>query len=146
MVNNPRTREVSKPGHKQVNYLVRALDESGHRFELFTRQNMAEGMEDDFSCGLRWLAPNGESLILCRYNGSSHPHRNKLENRSLGVVFHIHRATEKYITANQKPDGFAYDTDTYQSLQEALLCLVRDCHIEGLISDTVDPNQIDLFE
>jgi len=145
MVINPKTRDVNKPGHKQVNYMVKALDDSGHKFELFTRQNLAEGMEDDFSCGLRWLASNGESLILCRYNGSSHPHRNKIENQAIGLVCHIHRATERYITANQKPDGFAYETDNYQSLQEAVLCLVRDCRIDGLLTDTVETNQIDLF-
>ncbi len=53
MVSNPKTREVVKPGHKQINYIVKALDDSGHIFELFTRQNLADGMADDFSCGLR---------------------------------------------------------------------------------------------
>ena len=146
MVINPKTRDVNKPGHKQVNYRVKALDDSGHKFELFTRQNLAEGMEDDFSCGLRWLASNGESLILCRYNGSSHPHRNKVENRKLGLVFHIHRATERYIAANRKSDGFASETDKYHNLNEALHCLLKDCRIEGLTLGEVGLNQIDLFE
>ena len=146
MVTNPKTREVSKFGHKQVNYMVKALDDSGHKFELFTRQNLVEGMDDDFSCGLRWLAPNGESLMLCRFNGSSHPHRNKVEHRDLGLVFHIHRATERYIAANQKPDGFASETDRYFTQQEALHCLLKDCRIEGLTSGEVGLNQIDLFE
>jgi hypothetical protein len=146
MVTNPKTREVSKPGHKQVNYLLKALDYSDHKFELFTRQNLADGMADDFSCGLRWLAPNGESLILCRYNGSSHLHRNKIEYRDLGLVFHIHRAKERYIAANQKPESFASETDRYLTQQEALHCLLKDCRIEGLTSGDVGQNQIDLFE
>ncbi|MCX6178278.1 MAG: hypothetical protein NT163_02730 [Chlorobiales bacterium] len=146
MVSNPKTREVVKPGHKQINYIVKALDDSGHIFELFARQNLADGMADDFSCGLRWLAPNGESLIICRYNGSSHPHRNKVENNSLGLVYHIHRVTERYIAANQKPDGFASETDRYLTQQEALHCLLKDCRIEGLTSGEVAQNQIDLFE
>ena len=48
-VENPKTREQVKPGHKQFNYNVQALDESGHQFMLYTRQNTEEGMDDDFS-------------------------------------------------------------------------------------------------
>ncbi len=71
---NPNARSKMKDGHEQVNYRVTALDGSGHEFEVYTRQNKREGMEDDFSCGISWIAPNGESLTLKRYNGSSHPH------------------------------------------------------------------------
>lgn len=143
---NPKAREVLKPGHKQVNYIVHALDESGHEFQLFIRQNLAAGMEDDFSCGLLWDAPNGETLILCRYNGASHIHRNKIEDKTLSLVFHIHRATKKYIAANQNPDGFAYETNRYQTLDEALVCLISDCNIEGLGSSPKENNQLDLFK
>jgi hypothetical protein len=71
-VENPKTREQVKAGHKQFKYNVQALDESGHQFMLYTRQNTEEGVDDDFSCGLLWLASNGECLTLCRYNGSAH--------------------------------------------------------------------------
>lgn len=63
-VENPKAREQVKPGHKQFNYNVQALDESGHQFMLYTRQNTEEGMDDDFSCGLLWLAANGECRTL----------------------------------------------------------------------------------
>jgi len=144
-VENPKMREQVKPGHKQFNYKVQALDESGHQFMLYTRQNTEEGMDDDFSCGLLWLASNGECLTLCRYNGSAHIHRNKLENTSLELTCHIHRATEKYIVANQKPEGFAYPTEEYRTLNEALHCLIKECCIEGLMSGSTRANQIDLF-
>lgn len=143
---NPKAREVIKPGHKQINYIVHALDESGHEFELFTRNNTEPGMEDDFSCGLLWSAPNGETLILCRYNGPSHNHRNQIDKQSLGLVCHIHRATERYIKANKKPDGFAYQAEKYVTLKEAFHCLINDCCIEGFASGEVNMNQFDLFK
>ena len=145
LVENPRAREQAKPGHKQFNYNVRAFDDSGHQFMLYTRQNTEAGMEDDFSCGLLWVASNGEWLTLCRYNGSAHTHRNKLEGKSLELACHIHRATEKYLAANQKPEGFAYPTEEYQTLEEAFHCLIKDCSIEGLTHGSTRANQIDLF-
>jgi len=143
---NPKARDVLKPGHKQINYIVHSLDDSGHEFQLFMRQNLAEGMEDDFSCGLLWEASNGETLILCRYNGASHIHRNKIENKVIELSFHIHRATKKYITANQNPDGFAYETDRYRTLGEALICLMNDCNVDGLGGGPKVENQFDLFK
>lgn len=53
---------------------------------------------------------------------------------------------ERYIAANQKPDGFACETDKYHNLNEALYCLLKDCRIEGMTSDEVGINQIDLFD
>lgn len=103
-------------------------------------------MEDDFSCGFLWDAPNGETLMLCRYNGSSHIHRNKIEGKTFGPVFHIHRATKKYISASQNPDGFAYETDKYQTLEKALACLISDCNIEGLEASPKRDDQFELFK
>ena len=59
---NPQARSKNKNGHDQVNYKVVASDSSGHNFELYKRQNLRDGMEDDFSCGISWIAPNGETL------------------------------------------------------------------------------------
>lgn len=76
---NPNARIKIKDGHQQINYKATALDSSNHDFEIYTRQNKRDGMEDDFSCGISWLAPNGETLTLKRYNGASHQHMNHLE-------------------------------------------------------------------
>jgi hypothetical protein len=100
-------------------------------------------MEDSFSCGINWLAPNGESFPLKRYNGPSHNHPNALENEKLGYVCHVHIATEKYLKANLKPTGFAIKTTQYSTLPGALHCLVNDCNIMGI--STV-PDQPKLFE
>ena len=145
-VKNPQARWKTKAGHKQMNYMVIAEDGSGHEFEVYLRQNMREGMEDDFSCGISWIATNGEVLTLKRYNGASHSHPNHLENERLGYVCHIHIATEKYIKANKKAEGFATQTDRYKSLQGALHCLVTDCKVSGLNTHPDIDNQQTLFD
>lgn len=142
---NPNARSKIKDGHEQVNYKVAALDERGHEFEVYKRQNMREGMEDDFSCGISWLAPNGETLTLKRYNGPNHSHTNHLEKETLGYINHMHAATENYIKANRKAEGFAEKTDRYKTVNGALHCLVVDCNISGIQTspDNMSPK---LFE
>ena len=83
-VANANTRAKLKECHEQINYSVVCISDDKYRFELYTRQNKLEGMEDDFSCGLSWVAANGETLTSCRYNGSSHNHPNHLKNETLG--------------------------------------------------------------
>lgn len=143
---NPQARIKIKDGSERVNYKVIATDGSGHRFELYKRQNLREGMENDFSCGLSWIAPNGETLTLKRYNGPSHNHPNHLEKNKLGYNSHIHIATEKYIQANKKPEGFAETTDRYNTVDGALHCLVTDCKIKGIQTTPNDNSQTNLFD
>jgi len=52
--------------------------------------------------------------------------------RNLGIRAIIHKATERYILANRKPEGFAVKTEKYYTLKGAIHCLVHDCHITGL--------------
>jgi hypothetical protein len=131
-VTNANIRAKLKDCHEQVNYSLICTTDDKYRFELYTRQNKMEGMEDDFSCGLSWVAPNGETLTLCRYNGSSHNHPNHLENEKLGYTCHVHKTTERYLKANRKPEGFAVKSEKYGTLRGALFCLVNDCNISGL--------------
>lgn len=142
---NPQARKKAKEGHEQVNYRVEALDGSGHEFEIYIRQNLREGMEDDFSCGISWVAPNGETLTLRRYNGPNHNHPNHLEQEKLGWTCHIHMATEKYIKANRKAEGYAEATDRYCTLEGALHCLVHDCTVKGITTTPDNPAQTKLF-
>lgn len=143
---NSQARSKVKDGHEQVNYKAIATDGSGHKFELYKRQNLRDGMEDDFSCGISWIAPNGETLTLKRYNGSSHSHMNRLEKVRLGYTCHIHIATEKYIKSNRKAEGFAEATNRYNSIEGALHCLVIDCKISGITTTPDNTNQTKLFE
>ena len=144
-VTNPHPRGKQKEGHEQVNMKAVATDGSGHEFEIFKRQNLRDGMEDSFSCGIRWLAPNGESLILARYNGR-HDHPNHLENERLGDTCHIHTATERYIQANRKAEGFATATDKYTTVEGALHCLAIDCNISGIATTPDNISQPSLFD
>jgi len=103
-------------------------------------------MEDDFSCGISWLAPNGETLTLKRYNGPNHDHLNHLEKVRLGYTSHIHMATEKYIKANRKAEGFAIATNRYLTVEGALHCLVTDCKISGISITPHNTRQTKLFD
>lgn len=142
---NPQARVRNIDGSEHINYNVEALDGSGHTFQAYKRQNRREGMENDFSCGLSWISPNGETITLTRYNGSSHNHPNHLEGERLGYKPHIHRATEKYIRANRKADGFATTTNRYKTLEGAFHCLVIDCKISGIETKPDDLSQLKIF-
>jgi len=142
---NPSVRAKTIEGREQQNFRVVATDGSDYEFEVYKRQNLREGMEDDFSCGISWIAPNGESLTLKRYNGANHNHPNHLEKTSLGYICHIHIATEKYVKANRKAEGFAEITDKYNSINGAFHTLVTDCKITGVQTESDNMSQIALF-
>jgi hypothetical protein len=139
VVKNANARRLDKGSHYQYNYNVEGAE--SYSFQLYMRQN--KELDDDFSCGLCWLMPSGDVLTLCRYNGSSHNHPNVMEKESLGYNCHIHYATEKYIVANKKPDGYAKVTKNYNTLNGALHCLLKDCNIEGLNSQPDLPTLFD---
>lgn len=75
-VTNPGARDSKIEGRLQRNYSV-AGESPDYNFQVYTRQNARPGMEEDFSCGLSWLAPNGETVTLCRYNGPHIDHHNR---------------------------------------------------------------------
>lgn len=142
---NPQARKKVQFGTEQINYRLEATDDSGHQFLVYSRQNMRAGMQDDFSCGIAWISPSGQTITLRRYNGASHRHKNHLEGDRLSPTYHIHYATEKYIRSNLKADGFACATERYCTLGGALHCLIKDCKISGLTSPPDYPAQTQLF-
>lgn len=81
-----------------------------------------------------------------RYNGPNHDHPNHLEKVRLGYTCHIHIATEKYIKANRKAEGFAEATKLYNTVEGALHCLVTDCKISGIQTSSDKLSQTKLFE
>ncbi|MEQ1933645.1 MAG: hypothetical protein ABL962_07180 [Fimbriimonadaceae bacterium] len=137
-ITNPTARMVADANHDKKDFIVESEDGS-ESFRLFVRQNKT--VNDDFSCGLQWLPAGGESLILARYNGSSHEHPNHLEKSLVSFECHIHKATERYIQANLKPEGFAEQTGDYATCEGALHQLVTDCNITG-IQTTADHPQL----
>lgn len=145
-LSNPMSRSKNKDGHEQYNFRATSTDGTGHVFEIYKRQNLREGMEDDFSCGISWVASNGETLTLKRYNGSSHNHPNQIEQTRVGYNCHIHIATERYIKANKKAEGFAEASTRYNSIDGAFHCLVTDCNISGITTKPDNANQTKLFD
>jgi len=127
---NPSAKNKIDSGHEKNNFNI--TDDEDNKFVLYVRQNMQQGMEDDFSCGLIWTLPSGESLTLIRYNGASHAHTNRLEKTKLHLACHIHKATQRYLDHVGKADGYAEETDRYNTAFDALRCLTEDCNISGL--------------
>lgn len=143
-VENPQSRAKVVDGAEQFNYHIKSTDGKNTQFQVFTRQNLRKGMDNSFSAGILWIASNGESLTLRRYNGPFHWHPNSIENERLEYVCHIHMATERYIQANKKPEGFAKETKRYTTLAGALHCLVKDCNINGIDTMPDNPSQVKL--
>lgn len=144
IVANPRARGRSLRGSFQVTY---ELTSEAGAFQLYTRQN--ERLANAFSCGLVYLGHRNDlKVTLCRYNGSDHPHANPIEHRGKSFQgFHIHRATERYITAGLKAEHYAEPTDRYKDLAGALAALIQDCNIGGLqVARTTESPQQQLFD
>ena len=131
-VANPGAQWIDKPGHRQRNYEVKT--EAGARYRLYQRQSIND--EQDFSCGLTLIRKGEKPLSLVRYNGPSHRHG------SIHYRCHIHRSTAEAIEAGKRGDSYAEETDRYQNLTGALVCLIEDCSIQGL---AVPYEQEDLF-
>lgn len=140
VVENPNAKSRNVGKHTQKDYRVNSND-GKYEFVLFLRQSTI--INDSFTAGLRWLSKSGESVILVRANGSNHPHSNKLEAERFEFQCHIHKATERYIVAGKKDEGFAEPTTEYKTLNGALHTLVKICNIAGLNTSS---EERDLFE
>jgi hypothetical protein len=123
-------KEKDKEGHIGTNWFAVAKEDKNIRFSIYKRRSSSH--ENDYSCGLAWIAPNGECLTLTRYNGNSHPHTNHHEKEKFEDAEHIHVATERYIRANKKAEGFAEKTGRYDNVDKAFECLLEDCRVEGI--------------
>lgn len=116
-----------KKGHKGFEHIMSRPD--GSSFVLKVRISKENSL--DFSAILGYCPLNSTKLfLLCRYNGKSHEHKNKLEDENSFYDFHIHKATERYQREGAKEEFYAVTTDRYSTLQEALNCLITDCNIE----------------
>ncbi|WP_233235054.1 hypothetical protein [Bordetella sp. LUAb4] len=140
LVENPRARVTPKAKHVEKNFDVVSADRE-HRFRLITRQSTL--IQKSFTCGLLWLPPGDAPVVLTRYNGADHPHRNPLEGEEFESQCHIHVASSRYIAANRKAEHYAEPTDRYSDLEGALRCLIADWSIRGL-SGYKDAEQLGL--
>lgn len=139
-VRNPGARERTDGKHRQRDFDV-VSDDERHRFVLFTRQSTV--IPTGFSAGLRWCSKTGDEIMLLRCNGPDHPHVNVLERARLDMGFHVHRATERYIQAGRRAEGWAEATNAYRTLTGALHHLVTLANIRGI---ETAPDEADLFD
>lgn len=121
-----RPRETPKGKHIEKNLEVPSEDNK-YRFTLITRQSTL--IPDNYSCGLLWHNTPTTKVILTRYNGSDHVHANPLESEAFSFSCHIHKATERYISAGRKIEHYATATTRYNSLDGAMNCLMKDHNI-----------------
>lgn len=113
-----------KRGHSEKEIEISGTD--GSIFTILLRQNIINPL--DFSAILAYNIPKTNVLFrLCRYNGKSHEHTNKIEQEKF-YTFHIHQATERYQLLGLREDSFAVPTDRYAELQQAIRCLIEDCN------------------
>ncbi len=141
-VENPRSQEKIEGKHRRRDFRVTSND-GDHRFTLFTRQSTK--IANGFSAGLLWHAKSGEDVILLRCNGSDHPHPNALERERIDHQCHVHIATERYIQANRKGEGFAEATTAYFTLAGALHELMHRANIVGLSTEADGLQTLDMF-
>ncbi|TSA09777.1 MAG: hypothetical protein D4R73_06265 [Deltaproteobacteria bacterium] len=132
-VTNPKARRRTEEKYERIDYEVTA-QEGELKFRIYLRQNTTD--PEDFSCGIRWVMPSGETLTLARYNGSNHIHH------EIEFQCHIHRATEEAIRQGRKPEHHAEATKLFHTLDGALHCLLNDLKVSGLESH---PDQAELF-
>jgi hypothetical protein len=125
---SPSPKPKMKGMHEERDIIVESEDEK-ERFVVYARQNTK--LPDDFSCGLRWEAPSGESVHLMRVNGSSHVHPNRIEQTTIVGKCHIHVATARYILAGYHAEAYAEEASEYSDPDGALRVLADRCNISG---------------
>ena len=114
--------------------------EDGEEFRVYIRQLEEDSL--DFSAILVYrMRSAGTWIILRRYNGKSHEHRNRLDENVVFFDYHIHTATERYQRARGlRAETYAEITSRYVDLPGAIECLIEDC---GFYEPDRDP---DLFD
>lgn len=125
------TKDKVEAKHQKSSCDVISPAESGLLFRVYLRQSLI--LADNFSCGIEWKSPDGEWITLARYNGSSHPHTNKLDLNEIKNACHVHRITVESIQNGWEYDNFATPCDEYSDLEGAKVCLSRDFYVDNLI-------------
>ena len=92
-------------------------------FAVYVRMGLI--VEGDFSCGISYLATSGESLMLARYCGWRHSHREIIRSP------HIHWLSNRVLLAGTS-ELEAYATSRFDSLNGAILCLVEDFNLSEI--------------
>ena len=103
---------------------------NGTLFILVIRQSI--DYRNNFSVILAIKLPQGRQINLLRYDGSSHPHSNRIEGNRIEYKPHIHIATERYQRLRRADaEGYAEETDRYQDIKGAWDCFRADIHLQS---------------
>lgn len=132
-VTNPQAKRRTEERYERADYQVKSADGLAE-FRIYVRQNLSD--VEDFSCGIRWIMPSGETLTLARYNGLSHKHDD------IEYECHIHKTTTEAIQQGLKPERHAERSSDYRTVEGALHCLLSDFRVTGL---KTEPDQQELF-
>jgi hypothetical protein len=115
---------------------IQVEGELGSTFLIKTRQSNTNVFS--FSVILAYAFPDSTRLFrLCRYNGRTVPHLNKIENE-LVYGFHIHVATQRYQEAGFDEDSYAKASNCYMDLASALRCMIEDCNLVRPDTDQIE--------
>lgn len=138
-VENPGARIVEKAGHQERNFDLVSEEDPLRRYRIFVRQSRFEPTA--FSAGLIREFSAGTTLVLVRYNGPTHTHRNRLEGTRLPACTHRHVTKASYLERGMAADGFAVRDTRFTTVEGALRCLLEDCNVSGL---TLPPDSLEL--
>jgi hypothetical protein len=133
---NSRARWATKPGHREKNFMLHDARDATQCYRAFLRISLTNPIV--FSVGLTRVWAPDEALVLVRYNGPYHPHRNIVERTRVPAGCHKHIATHRYIQAGLDADGYAEPIHLYNSVEGAFDCLCRDC---GIAANELNPFQ-----
>jgi hypothetical protein len=137
-VNNWICQDREKFSH--IESTCEAVSDAGDDFLIYLRQNKSLG--DDFSCGIKWKTPDGEWVVLARYNGSSHIHTNKLDGEVFIQQCHIHQITVEAVLSGCSHENHAVACDSYRTLDEAKLLLAKEFNVQDFVPEN---NQLKLW-
>lgn len=124
-----RAKWYVQDGHRKRELPLKS-DNGAAQLSIFWRQNLEDQL--DFTVGLAYKFPDTNVTInLIRCNGNSHQHKNTLERTKFSGVFHVHRATERYMEMDPlKAENYADVVDGYNEIDGALRYLCEIAHIE----------------
>jgi hypothetical protein len=138
---------IIQKGSEHYTFNVNAVDNGTWQFRVFLRKNLK--FTENFSVGLEFLAPVGDTICLVRFNGD-HEHRNQVKDKASFRGFHIHEATEEALSQGIKAENFASLTTAYTTFEGAVPIFWKHVNIQTPLLDVLPQwetvPQLRLFE
>lgn len=135
-VTNWICQDRDKPSH--IESTCEVISDAGDDFLIYVRQNKC--LVDDFSCGIKWKTPDGEWVVLARFNGSSHVHMNKLDGEIFIQQCHIHQITVEAVQRGWSHENHAVASDAYATLDEAKFLLASEFNVQNFVPESSQLN------